>query len=652
MRNPRQRARRPARPARRQPRRRRARAPSWSSASGSTRCARAMRGDLDYAERRTRAAHRRAARTATREATRRARGAPDGDLELRLRADGRRRRAARSTSRGSAAQHDGNLNCPLAGDAVGLLLRRARAHRPRRAALARAPTGRSTVDRARGLPAERAPAGRGRRRQRRDLAPRRRPGARARLRAARSARATMNNLTLGERRLHLLRDARRRPGRLPGRRRAERACTWRCRTRSTRPIEALELEFPLRVRRVRAAARLGRRGRATAAATASCASSRRSTTMRYSLITERRRHAPPGADGRRAGRAWSQPAERGRAAGQGAGALAPGRPAADRDPRRWRTWQRVSAACGVLCGLGIMGGPMAANLARAGLRADRLQPHAGEGRDVRGGARRHASRPPRARPPRAPRVVITMVRRRARGRGGAARRGGRAARRARRALSRSTCRRSPPRPPARSASGSPRTAHAFVDAPVTGSAPEGRGRHAHDHGRRRAEPTSSARGRCSRRWARRSSTSGPQGQASWSRCSRTRWAPCNAAALAESVLAAERAGVDLDALLEVARRQRSATRRCSSSRAGRCSSTTSRRCSSSSTCSRTSGTASPRRAAPGVVLRAGLAGELYARGVGRGLGRAGLRRRARGRRGLTGSALTTRRRVDVLESRH
>ena len=32
--------------------------------------------------------------------------------------------------------------------------------------------------------------------------------------------------------------------------------------------------------------------------------------MRYSLLTERRRHAPPGADGRRARRARAQPARR------------------------------------------------------------------------------------------------------------------------------------------------------------------------------------------------------------------------------------------------------------------------------------------------------------------------------------------------------
>ena len=62
------------------------------------------------------------------------------------------------------------------------------------------------------------------------------------------------------------------------------------------PIEALEREFPLRVTEY--ALRRGSGGAgATAAATASCASSRRSSEMSFSLIAERRRHAPRGAEG-------------------------------------------------------------------------------------------------------------------------------------------------------------------------------------------------------------------------------------------------------------------------------------------------------------------------------------------------------------------
>ena len=48
--------------------------------------------------------------------------------------------------------------------------------------------------------------------------------------------------------------------------------------------------------------------------------------------------------------------------------------------------------------------------------------------------------------------------------------------------------------------------HAFVDAPVTGSSPKAKTGHADDHVSAAPRPTSSARGRCSRSWARRSSS--------------------------------------------------------------------------------------------------------------------------------------------------
>ena len=111
MRQPRERARRPARPARRQPRRRRA--PRECAARARRRAP--ARGDRRGA-RLLRAAHARlpgrARRTAcTRRATCSRRR--DGDLELRLRAEVRGERCVLDFA-GSAAQHAGNLNCPLA----------------------------------------------------------------------------------------------------------------------------------------------------------------------------------------------------------------------------------------------------------------------------------------------------------------------------------------------------------------------------------------------------------------------------------------------------------------------------------------------------------------------------------------------------------
>ena len=123
------------------------------------------------------------------------------------------------------------------------------------------------------------------------------------------------------------------------------------------------------------------------------------------------------------------------------------------------------------CGLGIMGGPMAANLARAGFelsvytrtreKAERFAAEHGAAR------RRHAARGRRGR-----RGRDHDGPRRARGRGGPARRAGRGARAGRGRRSRSTCPRSPPPRRARSASASPTTAIAFLEAPVSGSRPK------------------------------------------------------------------------------------------------------------------------------------------------------------------------------------
>ena len=98
--------------------------------------------------------------------------------------DGRAADARLHRQRGAARRQP---QLPAGRDPLGLLLRDARADRPRHPAeRRRLPAGRG--DRARGLPAQRALARRGRRRQRRDLLARRRPRAAARS-GARSARA-------------------------------------------------------------------------------------------------------------------------------------------------------------------------------------------------------------------------------------------------------------------------------------------------------------------------------------------------------------------------------------------------------------------------------------------------------------------------------
>ena len=122
----------------------------------------------------------------------------------------------------------GQPELPAGGDAVGLLLRAARADRPRRAGVrGRLPP--AGGDRARGLPAQRGVTGRGGRRQRGDLVAGGRPGP-GRVRP-RPGPGHHEQLHPGQRRLHLLRDPGRRPGRLRGRGRARARCTWPCPTR-------------------------------------------------------------------------------------------------------------------------------------------------------------------------------------------------------------------------------------------------------------------------------------------------------------------------------------------------------------------------------------------------------------------------------------
>ena len=109
------------------------------------------------------------------------------------------------------------------------------------------------------------------------------------------------------------------------------------------PVEALELEFPLRM--VEYALRRGSGGAGEHRGGDGVVRELEALEpLTYSLITERRRHAPPGADGGRAGAPRAQPARRRGAPGQGE-RQARSRPApADRDPRRRRPRQAVADA--------------------------------------------------------------------------------------------------------------------------------------------------------------------------------------------------------------------------------------------------------------------------------------------------------------------
>ena len=139
------------------------------------------------------------------------------------------RRARRSTSPARADQHEGNLNCPLAVTRSACYF------------AVRVLTDPDIPPTRRRLPADRGPRARGLAAQRAARPPRWSAGnvetssrvadlvlARVRPRA-RPGHDEQPHAR--HRRLHLLRDARRRPGRVRGRRRPERPSTWRCRTR-------------------------------------------------------------------------------------------------------------------------------------------------------------------------------------------------------------------------------------------------------------------------------------------------------------------------------------------------------------------------------------------------------------------------------------
>ena len=197
----------------------------------------------------------------------------EGDLELRLVGDRRRRPPDPRLRAAAPTQHAGQPQLPARRHALGGVLRRPRADRPRRPAeRRRLPPDRGR--RAGGLAAERA-------RRRRAVA-----GGNVEtssrvadlVLAAFGARARPGHDEqphARQRGLHLLRDARRRPGRVPRRRRPER--------RPRRDVQHAQhagrgarARVPAARRALRDPPRLGRRRARTAAATASCASSRRS----------------------------------------------------------------------------------------------------------------------------------------------------------------------------------------------------------------------------------------------------------------------------------------------------------------------------------------------------------------------------------------
>ena len=141
------------------------------------------------------------------------------------------------------------------------------------------------------------------------------------------------------------------------------------------PVEALELEFPLRVTEYSLRRGSGGEGRFRGG-DGVIRELEALESLRYSLMTERRRHRPLGAAGGRPGAAGAnlldgeplppkatgelQPGQRLRIETPGGGGH--GRPTTDSDWRNdWIVSERVA-----FLGLGIMGSRMAANLARAG----------------------------------------------------------------------------------------------------------------------------------------------------------------------------------------------------------------------------------------------------------------------------------------------
>ena len=230
---------------------------------------------LDYAERRTRACL--AALPDGPRAARDVLEGIEGDIELRLVATVAGD-ALTLDFTGSAAQHAGNLNCPLAVTRSAALLRACACSPTPTSRPAPAPTGRSRSARREGsLLNARAPAGGG-------PAPAVAGGnvetssRVADLVLAAFGRAlgqgTMNNLTLGTEDFTYYETLGGGQGACPDADGPSGVHVAMSNTLNT-PVEALELEFPLRVVRVRAPPRLAAAPAPAAAATGSCASWRR-----------------------------------------------------------------------------------------------------------------------------------------------------------------------------------------------------------------------------------------------------------------------------------------------------------------------------------------------------------------------------------------
>ncbi len=276
----------------------------------------AMSGTLDYAERRTRAAIE-AIEDGEREARDTLEGA-DGDLELRLKATVRGDELELDFT-GSAAQYDGNLNCPLAVTmsacyfAVRVLADPdvppcAGAYRP---VAVTAPEG--TILNAR---APAAVAGGNVETSSRvaDLV----------LGAFGHAlgQGTMNNLTLGNDSFAYYETLGGGQGACEDANGPSAVHVAMSNTLNT-PVEALELEFPLRaveysVRRGSGGAGAHRGGDGVVREVEALEE------MTYSLITERRRHQPPGADGGEPGAAGRNLVNGEEVPAKAAGTLRPG----------------------------------------------------------------------------------------------------------------------------------------------------------------------------------------------------------------------------------------------------------------------------------------------------------------------------------------
>ena len=236
------------------------------------------------------------------------------------------------------------------------------------------------------------------------------------------------------------------------------------------PVEALELEFPLRaveysLRRGSGGAGRHRGGDGVIRELEALAAA--------ALLADHR--APPprpaGRGRRRSRRAGPQPARRRASFPEGDRHAAARSAAADRDPRRRRVWCAVMKVA--FLGLGIMGSRMAANLARAGFELTVWN---------RTARRPRSSAPSTAAPSRRPgggrrrqRDRVHDGRRRPAGRGtcsSTSRR--RRTRREARARCSSTARRSAPAATRAIASRLGEHELALIDAPVTGSSPRRR----------------------------------------------------------------------------------------------------------------------------------------------------------------------------------